>query len=128
VAGVARYLAALPHSERFVLGVPMYGLDWPVASSASHARLSRATALQDANVLALARSAGAVPTRDRKSDEMTFAYTRAGIMHRVWYMDARAIEDRLRIARARGLGVGVWRLGDEDQALWSSAPVVEGAT
>jgi spore germination protein YaaH len=128
VAGVARYLAALPHSERFVLGVPMYGLDWPVVSSASHGRLYRATALEDANVLALVGSAGATPTRDRKVDEMTFAYTRASVMHRVWYMDARAIEDRLRIARARGLGAGVWRLGGEDQGLWSSSSVINEGT
>jgi spore germination protein YaaH len=35
-------------------------------------------------------------------------------------MDARAILDRLLIARSYGLAAGVWRLGEEDQALWSS--------
>jgi spore germination protein YaaH len=35
-------------------------------------------------------------------------------------MDARAILDRLLIARRYGLAAGVWRLGEEDQALWSS--------
>ncbi|HEY2537144.1 MAG TPA: glycosyl hydrolase family 18 protein [Solirubrobacteraceae bacterium] len=132
VAGVARYLAALPHSQRFVLGVPMYGLDWPVSGRrvplTGVSSPSRAEALQYANVLALAHATGATPLRDRKVDEMTFAYTRTGVTHRVWYMDPRAIEDRLRIARAHGLGAGVWRLGAEDQALWSSALLAEGAT
>jgi spore germination protein YaaH len=116
VAGVARYVASLPHARRFVLGVPMYGLDWP----ASGGRLHAATALQDAGVLALAQATGATPVYDRAVDEPTFAYTRAGVAHRVWYMDARAILDRLRIARAHGLAAGLWRLGEEDQAVWSS--------
>ena len=32
VRGVARYVASLPHARRFVLGVPMYGLDWAVSA------------------------------------------------------------------------------------------------
>jgi spore germination protein YaaH len=164
VRAVARRLASLPHAHRFVLGVPMYGLDWPVGG-----RPRRATALQYAGVLALARSVGATPVRDPGSGELTFAYrcpseatptdlygcpseamstdlyrcrneatptrlyrhpnearpthrydARAGVAHRVWYMDARAVLDRLLIARRYGLAAGVWRLGEEDQALWSS--------
>jgi spore germination protein YaaH len=116
VRGVARYVASLPHARRFVLGVPMYGLDWPTPGG----RPERATALQYAGVLALAQSVGATPARDPAAGEMTFAYTRAGVSHRVWYMDARAILERIRIARRFGLAAGVWRLGEEDQALWSS--------
>ncbi len=124
VSAVARYVASLPHGNRFVLGAPMYGLDWPVPAASS--RRQRATALQYANVLTLARATGASPVLDRSVDEPTFAYTRAGVTHRVWYMDAQSVADRLRIAREHGLAVGVWRLGGEDQALWSSPPVVEG--
>ncbi len=116
VRAVARRLAALPYAHRFVLGVPMYGLDWPVSGG----RPRRATALQYAGVLALARSAGATPVRDPASGELTFAYTSAGVPRRVWFMDARAILDRLQIARGFGLAAGVWRLGEEDQVLWSS--------
>jgi spore germination protein YaaH len=116
VRGVARYVASLPHARRFVLGVPMYGLDWPL----SGARHRRATALQYAGVTALAQSSGATPARDHSSGEMTFSYTLASVPHRVWYMDAHAILERIRIARRYGLAAGVWRLGEEDQALWSS--------
>jgi spore germination protein YaaH len=153
VRAVARRLASLPDAHRFVLGVPMYGLDWPVVSG----RPRRATALQYAGVLALARSVGATPVRDPGSGELTFAYrcpseatptdlyrcpseatptslyrrpnearpthlhdARASVTHHVWYMDARAVLDRLQIARRYGLAAGVWRLGEEDQALWSS--------
>lgn len=128
VREVARYVASLPHARRFVLGVPMYGLDWPVLSSAVSGsgvvRPARASALQYAGVVALARSVGATPARDPRSGELTFTYnTRAGVPHRVWYMDAQAIADCLRIARRYGLSAGVWRLGEEDQALWGEPEV-----
>ncbi len=119
VEGVAHYVSSLPHAKRFVLGVPMYGLDWTEGSSTAEP----AAAYQYSEIVALARKVGAVPQRDRSSDELTFAYTRGGLTHRVWYMDAKAIEDRLRVGRELGLGVGLWRLGREPQALWSS-PVV----
>jgi spore germination protein YaaH len=117
VRGVARFVASLPYARRFVLGAPMYGLDWPIPGG----RPNRATALQYASILALAQSVGATPVRDPRSGEMTFAYTRAGVSHRVWYLDARAILDRIALARRYGLAAGVWRLGEEDQALWSSS-------
>jgi spore germination protein len=116
VQGVARFVSSLPYASRFVLGVPMYGLDWPIPND----RPGRASALEYAEVQALARSVGATPARDPSSDELTFAYTRARVPHRIWYMDAQAILDCLRIARANGLQAGVWRLGEEDQSLWAS--------
>ncbi|MGH2854673.1 MAG: glycosyl hydrolase family 18 protein, partial [Solirubrobacteraceae bacterium] len=116
VRGVARYVASLPYARRFVLGVPMYGLDWPLPGG----RPGRAVALQYTGVLALASSVGATPARAPVSGEMTFAYTRAGVPHRVWYLDAHAILARIALARDYGLPAGVWRLGEEDQALWSS--------
>lgn len=128
VAAVARFLASLPHAGRFVLGAPMYGLDWAVqdgvsGASPSSPALSRgppAVALQYANVQDLLDKTGAKPMLDRSVNELTFAYTQAGLEHRVWYLNAQAIAARLRIAREHGLGVGLWRLGEEDQSLWGS--------
>ncbi len=129
VRQVAAYFASLPNPGRFVLAAPMYGLDWEQppgnaagvpAGQAGSAVAPQATADQYAGVVALAHATGAKPLRDRSVDELTFAYTRAGVTHRVWYMDARAIRDRLAAGRDRGLKVGVWRLGGEDQGLWAS--------
>jgi spore germination protein YaaH len=116
VEGVARRLARLPHARRFVLGVPMYGLDWPARGGPAHP----ATALQYSGVIALEHSGGATSMRDPASGEMTFAYSRAGVAHHVWYLDARAIAQRLGIARRFGLAAGVWRLGEEDQEVWEA--------
>jgi spore germination protein YaaH len=114
VEGVARRLSRLPHARGFVLGVPMYGLDWAAPGGPPHP----ATALQYSGVIALARSVGSTPVRDSASGEMTFAYTRARVAHHVWYLDAHAITERLGIARRFGLAAGVWRLGEEDQEVW----------
>lgn len=133
VRRVAAYVASLPHARRFVLGVPMYGLDWARyrgaggggiggAGAGSGGSYGEASAYQYAGAVELARSVGASPTRNPSADEMTFSYTRAGVRHTVWYLDASAIAARLRVGRGAGLAVGVWRLGSEDQRLWSSLP------
>jgi spore germination protein YaaH len=116
---VARYISSLPHASRFVLGAPMYGLDWAEGATAS-----QASAYEYSGIVALARSVGATPSRDSASQEMTFSYSAAGVTHRVWYLDAHAVLALLRIGRAHGLAVGIWRLGGEDQRLWSSPLLV----
>jgi spore germination protein YaaH len=122
VSEVARFVDSLPSRARFVVGAPMYGLDWVAGSSSDGAEEARA--YQYAEVLALARSVGATPRRDPSSQELTFDYTtRAGVSHEVWYMDARSVLAALRIARAGGLAVGLWRLGSEDQRIW---PAIAG--
>jgi spore germination protein len=117
---IARYIASLPHASRFVLGAPMYGLDWSEGAPAT-----QATAYEYSGIAALARSVGATPSRDSASQEMTFTYTVDGVTHRVWYLDAHAVLALLKIGRAHGLAVGIWRLGGEDQRLWSS-PLLAG--
>jgi spore germination protein YaaH len=117
-AATAAYVSSLPNASRFVLGAPMYALDWPAGGGAAHA----ATAYQYKDAVALAHAVRAHVARDRASGELTFAYTdAAGVAHTVWYMDATSIAALLRIARAHGLAAGLWRLGEEDQNLWSSS-------
>jgi spore germination protein len=119
VKEVAAYVASLPEKRKFVLGVPMYGLDWPAGGGPEH----QATAYQYNGVVALAHTVHATPLRDPIADELGFGYVRGGVSHQVWYLDGQAVVDRMRVARAYGLAVGVWRLGSEDQGLWSSHTV-----
>jgi spore germination protein len=119
VREVAAYVSSLPNKRKFVLGVPMYGLDWPAGGGPEH----EATAYQYNGVVALAHAVGSTPLRDPISDELGFTYERAGVAHQVWYLDGQAVVDRLRIARAYGLAAGLWRLGSEDQGIWSSRTV-----
>jgi spore germination protein len=123
VRGIARFIASLPSARRFAIGAPMYALDWPAGPLEGEA-LGEAAATQYSDIIALARRVGAMPHRDAASQELTFRYLAPdGRTHVVWYMDARAVDSILRIAQAAGLGVGLWRLGSEDQRVWSSGVV-----
>jgi spore germination protein YaaH len=119
-SATAAYLASLPNASRFVLGAPMYGLDW--ADSGGPA--DPGVAYQYTGIRALAHAEHAVVRRDPASAELTFGYTdAAGAPHVVWSMDATAVAALLRIAHAHGLATGLWRLGEEDQRVWSSSQV-----
>ncbi len=119
-SATAAYLASLPNASRFVLGAPMYGLDWAEGGGPAHPGV----AYQYDGIVALAHSEHAVVRRDAASAELTFDYTDAeGTPHEVWSMDATAVAALLRIAHAHGLATGLWRLGEEDQRVWSSSQI-----
>jgi spore germination protein YaaH len=119
-SATAAYLASLPNASRFVLGAPMYGLDWADGGGPVHPGV----AYQYNGILALAHAEHAVVRRDPASAELTFDYTDgAGAPHEVWAMDATAVAALLRIAHAHGLATGLWRLGEEDQRVWSSSQI-----
>ena len=68
----------------------------------------------------LQASVGAADQWDPAAQEPFFTYTdAAGVRHTAYYANAASVEARLAQARAAGLGVGVWRLGDEDPAVWT---------
>ena len=48
-----------------------------------------------------------------------FSYMDAvGVHHEVWYTDKQSIGARAELAASLGLGVGLWRLGNEDPGVW----------
>jgi spore germination protein YaaH len=121
---VADYVATMSNRARFVLGTHLYGMDWPNGGGPAH----RATALEYADVQELIARHGARPVLDSQADAWTFSYTDgAGIPHEVWYPDAATIARRVELARNRGLGIGFWRLGNEDQRMWSDPQIAPGA-
>ena len=121
---VADYVAAMPNKTRFVLATHLYGMDWPAGGGPAN----RATALEYADVQALISQYRAVPVLDPASDAWTFRYTDStGVPHEVWYPDAATIARRVALARERGLGIGFWRLGREDQRVWSDPQIAPGS-
>ncbi len=111
VTKIADYIETLPNPERFIIGTNLYGFDWPQGGTA--------TALEYPGIVALREAVGATEQWDAAAKEPFFAYTDSrGLLHSVWYATAASVNARLAVARQRGLGVGLWRLGKEDQSVW----------
>ncbi|HWK29832.1 MAG TPA: glycosyl hydrolase family 18 protein [Solirubrobacter sp.] len=108
VRAVADYVATMPHREKWVMGTLLYGMDWPAGGPG--------TALHYADIQALGQPATYMPEQD--SYRMTYTDA-AGTAHELWFSDAGVVGNRVAIARERGLGVGFWRLGQEDERIWS---------
>jgi spore germination protein YaaH len=122
---VADYVASMPNKSRFVLGTQLYGLDWANGGGPQN----RAAALEHTDVSALIARYGAQPVLDPLSDSWVFDYVdSAGARHEVWFPDAATIARRIRLARERGLGVGFWRLGEEDPRIWNDAQIAAGSS
>lgn len=120
VKKAADYTASMPNKRKFVLGSPLYGMDWPAGGGPSHP----ATALHHSEIMQLASRYGARPRLDPTAYSWHFRYTDpAGVGHDVWFNDRTTLAARMQVAKDRGLGFGVWRLGQEDQGVWD-APIL----
>jgi spore germination protein YaaH len=117
VRKVVDYVATMPEPARFVMGTQLYAMDWKNGGGPA----SPATSYEYADALTTAASSGAPLRHEPVPDGMTFSYSdAAGAPHAVWLADATTVERRFALAASRGLGIGVWRLGREDQRLWDS--------
>jgi spore germination protein len=116
VEKIVAYVNTLPNRHKYVMGAPLYGMDWVGNGGPSNP----ATALEWSKVTARARSVGAGLSFHPTAREAHFSYTDAqGRPHQVWAQSAGAVAERVALFRANGYQVGFWRLGEEDQVLWS---------
>jgi spore germination protein YaaH len=113
---VAEYTATMPNKSKFVLGVPLYGIDWAAAGGAANP----GTPLEFEDIMGLESEYGITPQWEPVAAAPYFKYTDAnGIVHTVWYTDQQSLQKRLELATSLGLGVGLWHLGSEDQSVWN---------
>lgn len=112
VEQTVRYAVSQVPREKIVLGLAGYGYDW--GSDGSNAVVPAAEAE------GLARRYGTRLAWDDASSEPTFTYWRGGVKHEVWVENSYAVELRLALAaRYRLGGVALWRLGQEEDRLWT---------
>jgi spore germination protein YaaH len=111
---VAEYAATMPNKQKFVLGMPLYGIDWAGSGGAANP----GTPLEYNEVMARAAQYGATPQWEPTAQDPWFTYTTEGVTHTVWYTDHQSVQARVELAESLGLGVGLWHLGAEDQSVW----------
>jgi spore germination protein YaaH len=122
---VADYAATMPNKSRYVLGMPMFGMDWPNGGGPANP----GKPLEHADVMGQIAAVGATPIWDAAQGGNHFWYQDPrAVWHDVWYTNAASVGLRMRMTKARGLGLGLWRLGREDPAIWDDPLIAPGAT
>jgi spore germination protein YaaH len=111
---VAEYAATMPNKSKFVLGMPLYGIDWAGAGGSANP----GTPLEYSEVMARASQYGVTPQWEALAQDPWFTYTTEGVQHTVWFTNHQSVQARVELADSLGLGVGLWHLGSEDQSVW----------
>jgi spore germination protein len=117
VRSVLRYATSQMPASKVVLGVPLFGFDWPAGQPGTNVTYPQA--------VALARQHHAAVKYDQASQAPYFSYTASGRTHTVWYEDAASSKAKFEAARSAGAaGVYLWMYGPEDPGTWSSLRAV----
>jgi spore germination protein YaaH len=120
---VAEYTATMPNLSKFVLGMPMYGIDWANGGGSGNP----GTPLEYESIVALATVFGKLPEWDATALSPHFSYSDgSGVHHDVWYTDKQSIGARTALAQSLGLKIGLWHLGSEDQSVWELPQLAAG--
>jgi spore germination protein YaaH len=121
---VAEYTATLPNLDKYTLGMPLYGVDWPGEGGKEHP----GTAMEYSAIVELAGQLGVTPAWEAAAQSPHFSYTdSSGVGHQVWYVDEQSLAPRAQLASSLGLNIGLWRLGREDQRIWELPQLGAGA-
>ena len=102
--------------ERVVVVLGSYGYDWNIDD-----KERPADSLSFRSAMDLARAADAKPIFEPDLENGHFGYRDPDEKnHDVWFQDAPAIWNQVLALRERNIGrVGLWRLGTEDETLWT---------
>jgi spore germination protein len=111
VRAILAYTTPLVPASKVELGVPTYGYDWPEGGHGAAVTYRGARALQHQH--------DATVVWSETSAERHFDYRAKGVVHRVWFADARSIKLRAQVAANAGLrGIVLWTLGGEPRSVW----------
>ena len=100
--------------DKTVIGLGNYGYDWTLGSTRAAVEVGFSDVISRAN-----QYLGAIQW-DSGLKNPSLEYTKAGVHHEVWFLDAvTALNSVLEAHRKGFAGVAFWRLGASDPALWT---------
>lgn len=113
---VVKYAVTQVPADKVILGVGLYGYDWPANAQGTPVTWQQ---VQD-----LGTRYGATEQWDDVSGSPHLTYTADdGQPHDVWFENQRSVQLKYDLAGAYRLGgIGLWRLGGEDPGIWEPAP------
>jgi HAD superfamily hydrolase (TIGR01509 family) len=127
---VAGTTAVVDDPSKLVLGVPLYGYNWPTATSGDCPDgAPGVTTVTDRTVAELASDRGATPAYDVETGEWSFTYelqiddgtTSCTQRRQVNYVDVDGVEQRIQLALQAGFaGASLFALGYESTDIWST--------
>lgn len=109
---VAAYVDRTIPKDKVLMGIPLYGYDWPEGG--------RARALLPVGIDKIVDKYGGTVQHDPVSDTPFYRYTDDnGINRQIWFEDNESIAKKIKVVQEYGFkGVGLWRLGFEKLELW----------
>ena len=109
VRAVLDYAITEIPAEKIFLGIPNYGYDWPLPFVQG---VTRAQSISNQRAIELAVKYDIAIQYDETAQSPFFHYTDAGgIVHEVWFEDARSMSAKLRLIAEYGFqGGGFWNL------------------
>ena len=117
VRAVLDYAVTELPAEKLLLGVPNYGYDWPLPFVQGQ---TRAKSISNQQAIDLALQYRIAIQYDQTAQSPYFHYTAEdGIIHEVWFEDARSLSAKLRLIAEYGfLGSGIWNLMRPFSQIW----------
>jgi spore germination protein len=123
VRSVLRYAASQMPASKVVLGIPLFGYNWPDGTGPSATGPAATVTWLEAQ--RLSRQYHATAKYNQASQAPYFSYAGSGRNHLVWFENAESSTAKFEAVRQNGVaGVYLWMYGDEDPATWSSLRAV----
>ena len=109
--------------SKIYVGLANYGYHYTVKAVEDYYEYKNLGSLSSEAALKLAAEVGKTPTRNL-AGELSFTFAKDNQMHIVWWSDAQAMLDKVRVAKANGLGgVALFRLDGRNADFWAQVPL-----